>query len=89
MQKHRHFGQNNLIERLRKAVPFDYIFIAGLDVDHYRFGPGFSIDTDLPPAFVKAYMGDNLPQVDPLIAGGRRGAERRHARDAQAGRERH
>jgi LuxR family transcriptional regulator len=65
--KHRYFGKNDLIERLRLAVRFDYIFISGLDVDHYRFGQGFSIDTDLPPAFVEAYMGDNLPAVDPFI----------------------
>ncbi len=65
--KHRHFGQNDIIDRLRKAVPFDFIFISGLDVDHYRFGEGFSIDTDLPPAFIEAYMGDKLPLVDPFV----------------------
>ncbi|NLR97108.1 LuxR family transcriptional regulator [Rhizobium sp. P38BS-XIX] len=65
--KHRYFGQNDLIDRLRRAVPFDYIFISGIDVDHYRFGEGFSIDTDLPPAFIEAYMSDKLPQVDPFV----------------------
>ncbi|MDR7145475.1 autoinducer binding domain-containing protein [Rhizobium sp. BE258] len=65
--KHRYFGQNDMIDRLRKAVPFDYIFISGLDVDHYRFGQGFSIDTDLPPAFIEAYMGDKIPQIDPFV----------------------
>lgn len=36
-------------------------------MDHYRFGEGFSIDTDLPPAFIEAYMADKLPQIDPFI----------------------
>lgn len=66
--KHRYFGQNDLIDRFRKAVPFDYILISGLDVDHYRFGEGFSIDTDFPPAFVEAYMDDKLSMIDPFIA---------------------
>ena len=65
--KHRYFGKNELIDRLRLAVPFDYIFISGLDVDNYRFGGGFSIDTDLPPAFIEAYMADQLMFVDPLV----------------------
>ncbi|MBO9127036.1 MULTISPECIES: helix-turn-helix transcriptional regulator [unclassified Rhizobium] len=65
--KHRYFGQLDIIDRLRKAVTFDYIFVSGLDVDHYRFGEGFSIDTDLPPAFIEAYMADKLPQTDPFI----------------------
>jgi LuxR family transcriptional regulator len=65
--KHRYFGKNDLVDRLRRAVPFDYIFISGLDVDHYRFGEGFSIDTDLPPAFIEAYMADKLPQADPFV----------------------
>lgn len=65
--QHRFFGQNDMIDRLRKAVPFDYMFVCGLDVDHYRFGEGFSIDTDLPPAFIEAYMADKLPQIDPFI----------------------
>ncbi|WP_111563639.1 LuxR family transcriptional regulator [Rhizobium sp. AN80A] len=65
--KHRYFGRNDMIDRLRKAVPFDYIFISGLDVDHYRFGQGYSIDTDLPPAFVEAYMDDEVLRQDPFI----------------------
>jgi len=65
--KHRYFGKNELIDRFRQGVPFDYISISGLDVDHYRFGDGFSIDTDLPPGFVEAYMEDKLSTVDPFI----------------------
>jgi len=65
--RHRYFGRIDMIDRLRHAVPFDYIFISGLDVDHYRFGQGFSIDTDLPPAFVEAYMEDQIFKNDPFI----------------------
>ncbi|WP_168879734.1 autoinducer binding domain-containing protein [Rhizobium sp. P28RR-XV] len=65
--KHRYFGRIDMIDRLRLAVPFDYIFITGLDVDHYRFGQGFSIDTDLPPAFVEAYMDEQVLKEDPFI----------------------
>ncbi len=65
--KHRHFGKNDIIDRFRKAVPFDYIFVAGLDVDHYRLGSGFSIDTDLPPAYLEAYHNDKLAKEDPFV----------------------
>jgi LuxR family transcriptional regulator len=65
--KHRFFARNDLIDRLRRAVAFDHIFISGLDVDHYRFGEGVSLDTDLPPAFIEAYMVDKLPLVDPFV----------------------
>ncbi|ARQ13171.1 LuxR family transcriptional regulator protein (plasmid) [Rhizobium etli] len=65
--KHRYFGRIDIIDRLRRAVPFDYIFISGLDVDHYRFGEGFSIDTDLPPAFVEAYVDAQVVAHDPFI----------------------
>lgn len=65
---HRFFGQCDLVSRLRNAVPFDYMLVSGLDVDHYRFGGGLSIDTDMPPAFIEAYMADNLQRVDPFVA---------------------
>lgn len=65
--KHRHFGKNDIVDRLRLAVPFDYISISGLDVDHYRFGQGFSIDTDMPPAFLDAYDADRLYLTDPFV----------------------
>ncbi len=69
--KHRHFGQNAMVDRLRLAVPFDYIAISGLDVDHFRFGEGFSIDTDMPPAFLEAYDADRLYAVDPFLIAAR------------------
>ncbi|KQR69190.1 helix-turn-helix transcriptional regulator [Rhizobium sp. Leaf341] len=69
--KHRFFGRNDLVDRFRLAVPFDYIVISGLDVDHYRFGAGFSIDTDLPPALLETYVADNLRCIDPFIQASR------------------
>jgi len=64
---HRHFGRIDAIDRFRLAVPFDYIYISGLDVDHYRFGIGVSVDTDMPPAYVDAYIADRLAAKDPFV----------------------
>jgi LuxR family transcriptional regulator len=69
--KHRHFGKNDIVDRLRLAVPFDYISISGLDVDHYRFGHGFSIDTDMPPAFLDVYDAEKLFSTDPFVIAAR------------------
>lgn len=69
--RHRHFGRHPMIDRLRAAVPFDYIAISGLDVDHYRFGEGFSIDTDMPPAFLETYEAERLQAVDPFVRAAR------------------
>ncbi|MBO9136199.1 autoinducer binding domain-containing protein (plasmid) [Rhizobium sp. B230/85] len=65
--RHRHFGRNPIIDRLRLAVTFDYIVISGLDLNNYRFGFGSSIDTDLPPAFFEAYEADRMFSLDPFI----------------------
>ncbi|ANH03365.1 MULTISPECIES: helix-turn-helix transcriptional regulator [Shinella] len=64
---HRHFGRNEIVDRFRRAVPFDYIIISGLDVEGYRFGKGHSIDTDLPPAFMESYAADALSKSDPFV----------------------
>lgn len=55
------------VERLRKAVPFDFFAVSGLDLDGYRFGSGHSIDSDVPPAFLDAYYGDDLLKSDPFV----------------------
>jgi len=55
------------IEKLRGAVPFDFFAVSGLDLDGYRFGSGHSIDTDVPPAFLDAYYGDDLLKSDPFV----------------------
>jgi len=64
---HRYFTQHDIVDLLRKAVPFEYISIAGLDLEKYRIGEGFSIDTDLPAAFVETYYADRLQKTDPFV----------------------
>lgn len=63
----RQFVSHPFVDRLRLAVPFDYVAVSGLDFDQYRFGSGASIDTDLPPAFLDAYYGDGLLRSDPFM----------------------
>jgi hypothetical protein len=65
--RHRFFGRNEFVDRFRLAVPFDHIAIGGLDIDHYGFGAGFSIDTDFPPQFLESYEADKLDAVDPFV----------------------
>jgi len=48
-------------------VAFDFFAVSGLDLDGYRFGSGHSIDTDVPPAFLDAYYGDDLLKSDPFV----------------------
>jgi LuxR family transcriptional regulator len=73
--KHRQLSRHDIVERFRMAVPFDYIAISGLDVDHYRFGAGYSTDTDLPPAFIEAYFAARLHESDPFVAAARSAKE--------------
>lgn len=68
LPKRRHFSNHPFVNRLRGAVPFDFIAVSGLDFDHYRHGSGASIDTDVPPAFLDAYYGDGLLRIDPFVA---------------------
>lgn len=63
---HRHFMQHDMVDVLRRAVPFDFISIAGLDLDNYRIGAGLSVDTNLPPALVETYYGEMLHRTDPF-----------------------
>jgi DNA-binding CsgD family transcriptional regulator len=68
--KHRFFGRNEVIDRFRRAVPFDYIMISGLDINRPYSRAEVSIDTDLPPAFIESYEADDLLEADPFIAAG-------------------
>ncbi|MFC3073249.1 helix-turn-helix transcriptional regulator [Shinella pollutisoli] len=63
----RHFGRNDVLDRFRRAIAFDHIAVLGLDVEHYRFGEGQSVDTDLPPAFVDTYEAERLALADPVL----------------------
>jgi DNA-binding CsgD family transcriptional regulator len=68
----RQIGKHPFVERLRLAVPFDFIIVSGLDLDRYHFGFGQSLDTDLPPAFLEPYYAENLVRSDPLIMASQR-----------------
>ena len=59
-------GGRVLIERTREIVPFDGIIVSGLDVQGCRFGTATLLATDLPPAFLEAYVGERLIEDDPL-----------------------
>lgn len=65
--RHRYFSSHPVIDRLKHAVPFDYIAISGLDIEGYHFGRGVSVGTDLPPAYVEAYESERLYEVDPFV----------------------
>lgn len=71
----RFFHYSPFIERLRRAVHFDFVAISGLDIDLFRFGRGQSIDTNLPPGYVEAYATEKLYQVDPLVLASREARE--------------
>lgn len=64
----RFFHYHPFIERLRRAVHFDYIAVSGLDIDRFRFGRGQSIDTNLPPGYIETYAAEKLYLSDPLVA---------------------
>ena len=69
--KQRRLRDCSIIELLRKAVPFEYVAIGGLDLDGYHLGRGQSIDTDMPPAFIETYFAEALGQSDPIVAVGK------------------
>lgn len=65
--KQRQLRESQVLEYLRKAVPFRHVAVGGLDLDGYEFGHGYSIDTDMPPAFIETYFAEGLGQVDPVV----------------------
>ncbi|SES46982.1 LuxR C-terminal-related transcriptional regulator [Rhizobium sp. NFR03] len=67
LPQRRHVTAHPFVEKLRIAVHFDFYAVSGLDLDGYHFGSGQSIDTDIPPAFLDAYYGDNLLDIDPFV----------------------
>ncbi|WP_413711708.1 LuxR C-terminal-related transcriptional regulator [Rhizobium sp. Rhizsp82] len=56
-----------VLSKLRKAVPFDYIWICGLDIPGFEAGTARSVDTDFPPLFVEKYVLGKFNAADPLI----------------------
>ncbi len=65
--RHRFIQGHPFIERLRRAVPFDFVMVSGLDIDKFRFGTAQSIDTDFPPAFLEAYYEERYHLADPFV----------------------
>ena len=65
---HRFLRDDRLVEQLRRAVPFDYIGVTGLDLEDFRFGSGASVDTDAPPAYIETYFAEGLNKLDPLVS---------------------
>lgn len=63
----RFFHYHPFVERLRRAVHFDYIAISGLDIDRFRFGHGRSIDTNAPPGYIDTYVAERMYLTDPLV----------------------
>lgn len=53
-----------LVERTRKAVPFDVISVAGLDAEGYRLGSGTILWSNLPASYLAIYFGEKISQVD-------------------------
>lgn len=72
--RHRTFKDHEIVQLFRKAVPFDFIAVVGMDFDDYAIGNGHSVDTDLPPAFLETYYSENWVQNDPFVQA-TRGAE--------------
>lgn len=70
---HRFFSYLPIVDRLRRAVPFDHVAISGLDIEGYRFGAGVSVDTDLPVEYVESYARDELHAIDPFVAAAKQG----------------
>lgn len=73
--KYRRLVNNTIVDKLRIAVPFDFIAISGLDVDDFRFGENVSSDTSFPPAFIEAYIAEGLGKTDPFVIAARHATE--------------
>ncbi|NTF59585.1 LuxR family transcriptional regulator [Agrobacterium rhizogenes] len=67
----RRLHDNAFIDMLRKAVPFEYVTVGGLDLEGYEFGRSQSIDTNMPPLYMETYFAEKMSPQDPLIAVGK------------------
>jgi LuxR family transcriptional regulator len=69
--KYRRLAHSPIIEKLRLAIPFDFISVSGLDVDDFRIGEGLSSDTTFPLTFIEAYLAEGLGKIDPFVIAAR------------------
>ncbi|RYH00595.1 MAG: LuxR family transcriptional regulator, partial [Alphaproteobacteria bacterium] len=73
--QYRRLVKNPVVDKLRLAIPFDFIAISGLDVDDFRFGEKLFSDTTFPPAFIEAYIGEGLGKTDPFALAARQATQ--------------
>ena len=73
--QYRRLVKNPVVDKLRLAIPFDFIAISGLDVDDFRFGEKLFSDTTFPPAFIEAYIGEGLGKTDPFAIAARQATQ--------------
>jgi DNA-binding CsgD family transcriptional regulator len=64
-----------VIEQARRAIPFENIVVSGLDIDGWRLGTNTILATDVPTAFVEAYVAGDYQQADPVVDAIRGGAD--------------
>lgn len=65
---YRRIKGNAFIDTIKKAVAFDYVSVAGMDIDGYRLGEhNFHIESDAPPALVELYVAERLYENDRLL----------------------
>lgn len=64
-----------VIEQARRAIPFENIVISGLDIDGWRLGTNTILATDVPVAFVEAYVAGDYQGADPVVGAIRGGAD--------------
>lgn len=70
--QHRLLEPSATLEHLRKAVPFVYVSMGGIDLEGYRFGRGRSIDTDMPGGYVEEYYQRDFAKIDPVVVFGQK-----------------
>lgn len=59
--------RRQLIERTRRAVRFDHILIAGLDLEGFRLGTGTILTSNFPSEYLAAYYNADHVRRDPLV----------------------
>ena len=72
--RHRRLVQDAALELARRAVPFEFVSVSGLDLGDYKVGNFTSVTSNFPPAFVEAYEEEKLYLTDPVVLAGSAGA---------------
>jgi len=62
-------GDQAIISRLRKIVPFDQYALSGLDYPGLGLGAGIMLASDMPSNFLKQFLELGLFKYDPLYSG--------------------